>query len=75
MEPKKRESFLNFTIDQLNTIYDNGKEVTVEFIQILIDKINHLEARVQELEEHISKDSHNSNKPPSSLIFMVRINP
>ncbi len=66
MEPKKRESFLNFTIDQLNTIYDNGKEVTVEFIQILIDKINHLEARVQELEEHISKDSHNSNKPPSS---------
>jgi transposase len=66
MEPKKRESFLKYTDDQLNAIYDAGKKVTVDFIKILIDKINHLEARVQELEEQISKDSHNSHKPPSS---------
>jgi len=66
MKPKKREPFLDYTDDQLNAIYDAGKKVTVNFIKILIDKINHLEARVQELEGQISKDSHNSNKPPSS---------
>ena len=66
MKLKKREPFLEYTTDQLNAIYDSGKEVTVNFIKILIDKINHLEARVQELEEQISKDSHNSSKPPSS---------
>jgi len=66
MKAKKREPFLEYTVDQLNAIYDSGKEVTVDFIIILIDKINHLEARVRELEEQISKDSHNSHKPPSS---------
>ena len=66
MKAKKREPFLEYTVDQLNAIYDSGKEVTVDFIIILIDKTNHLEARVRELEEQISKDSHNSNKPPSS---------
>jgi len=66
MKLKKRKSFLDYTVDQLDAIYDSGKEVTVDFIKILIDKINHLEARVRELEEQISKDSHNSNKPPSS---------
>jgi len=66
MKPQKRESFLDYTDDQLNAIYDAGRKVTVDFIKILIDKINHLEARVQELEEKISRDSHNSNKPPSS---------
>jgi len=66
MKQKKREAFLDYTVEQLNAIYDSGKRITVDFIIILIDKINHLEARVQELEEQISKDSHNSNKPPSS---------
>jgi len=66
MKAKKREPFLDFTVDQLNAIYDSGKKITVDLLIILIDKINHLEARVQELEEQVSKDSHNSNKPPSS---------
>lgn len=66
MKQKNRKPFLKFTDKQLNDIYDSGRETTVNFMKMLIDKINQLEERVKELEDQISKDSHNSNKPPSS---------
>ena len=66
MEREKNENFLDITDDQINTIYDSGKEANRKFIRFLIDKLNGLEKKIQDLEQQISKDNHNSNKPPSS---------
>lgn len=61
-----KKKLIDITDQEIEAIYDAGKEVTVAFIKELINKINQLEARVQELEAQISRNSHNSNKPPSS---------
>ena len=37
-----------------------------ELIRMLVDKVVQLTARVEQLEARLSKDSHNSSKPPSS---------
>jgi transposase len=73
MEQKK---LVEITDEQIGEIYDAGKEATVKFIRVLIDKINELNTRVEEqqikinkLEAIINKDSHNSSKPPSSDSF------
>jgi len=66
MKEKNRKPFLKFTDKQLNDIYDSGRETTVNYMKMLITKINQLEERVRELKDQISKDSHNSNKPHSS---------
>lgn len=66
MEQEKREKFLDITDEQIDAIYDTGKEANRNFIRFLIDKINSLEEQIQELKEQINKDSHNSHKPPSS---------
>lgn len=60
-----KKKLIDISDKEIEAIYDAGKEVTVNFIKMLIDKINQLETRVQELEAQISKNSHNSNKPPS----------
>jgi transposase len=61
------------TRQELYNIYDSGRENTVLFMQLLLDKIEKHDAIIKEhqeqirrLQELISKDSHNSNKPPSS---------
>lgn len=66
MKQKKQERLLVFTDEQLDKIYNSGSENTKALIKYLIDEINALKAEIQELKEIISRDSHNSNKPPSS---------
>jgi transposase len=45
--------------EEIEKIYDQGKDAVVELVESLI-------ARIEALEERFSKDSHNSSKPPSS---------
>lgn len=56
--------------EDIEAIYDQGKEVMVDFVMNLIQeftaKIEVLTERVNELEKKLSKNSHNSSKPPSS---------
>src|SRR4030042_1033793 len=52
--------------EEIEKIYDQGKDTVVEFIMQLLEKIEILTKRVNELEQKLSKDSHNSSKPPSS---------
>ena len=61
-----RKKYIECSDEQLAEIYDSGKEETINFLKTLIDKINDLAIQVEDLKEQISKDSHNSNKPPSS---------
>jgi transposase len=70
-EPERKKS--KISRQELFDIYDSGRENTVLFMQLLLDKIEKHEAitkehqeQIRQLREIISKDSHNSNKPPSS---------
>jgi len=52
--------------EDIEKIYDLGKEAVVDFILHLLEKIEALTERVAELEQQLNKNSHNSGKPPSS---------
>ncbi|MBN2260647.1 MAG: IS66 family transposase zinc-finger binding domain-containing protein [Clostridiales bacterium] len=56
--------------EEIENIYDQGKEAVVELVQGLIAeftaKIAELTNRIDELEKQLGKDSHNSSKPPST---------
>ena len=56
--------------EEIEAIYDQGKEVMVDFVMELIrgftTQIEILTKRVDELEKKLAKNSHNSSKPPSS---------
>jgi transposase len=45
--------------DDIRKVYERGPEAVIELIEMLF-------ARIEELERRLNKDSHNSNKPPSS---------
>lgn len=71
MEVKKK--LIDISDQEIESIYDSGKEATVSFIRVLVDKINDLaeivdkqQQEINQLKSIIKKDSHNSNKPPSS---------
>lgn len=51
------------TDDEIRVAYDQGKEAIVELFQRTIGQ---LAARVQALEDRVSKNNRNSGKPPSS---------
>jgi transposase len=58
---------------ELNNIYQLGREATVAFIRALLDRIQELETivkaqgeEIQKLKEQVAKTSRNSNKPPSA---------
>ena len=71
-----KKKFIDITDQEIEAIYDSGKEATVSFIKTLVDKINELaglteivkkqQEEINQLKAIINKDSHNSNKPPSS---------
>ena len=68
-----KKKLIDISDKQIEEIYDSGKEATVNFIKMLVDKINDLAEIVEKQQEEIEKlksiifkDSHNSNKPPSS---------
>lgn len=52
--------------EDIEKIYDLGKDYVVDFIMQLLEKIETLTDRVNELETKLNKNSHNSSKPPSS---------
>jgi transposase len=52
--------------EDIEKIYDQGKDAVVDFIIQLLERIVTLTARVEELEKKLNKDSHNSSKPPST---------
>jgi transposase len=72
MEPAKDEKLLQFSNEQLNAIYDSGKEATVALLKYLINEINNLKAELYELKNNLSKNSHNSNKPPSTDNMLIK---
>jgi transposase len=52
--------------EEIKKIYHEGEEAVIEFILKQNEIITSLLNRVKELEDRLNKDSHNSNKPPSS---------
>jgi transposase len=61
---------------ELNTIYEMGRAVTISFIKTLLDRIRDLEKleelvriqgeEIEKLKDLLSKNSRNSSKPPSA---------
>ena len=56
------------TEEGIRAIYDCGVDAVIEVIRSLEARIQQLEGRIKHLEAIISKDSHNSSKPPSTDI-------
>jgi len=56
----------------VRSIYHEGEDAVVALFNSLVEHIEHLETRLSELENRLSKDSHNSNKPPSGDGFAKR---
>jgi transposase len=61
------------TRDEILAVYAAGPEAVVRLVETLLARLDQqeqqigaLSARVKELEERLSQDSHNSHKPPSS---------
>ena len=54
------------TDEEINAIYSSGREATVSFIKFLVERIDRLEAELHQIKLQLSKDSHNSSKPPST---------
>lgn len=52
--------------DEIRAAYRQGEEAVVKLVGELLAVIRHLEARIQALEDQVSKNSGNSSKPPSS---------
>lgn len=65
MEPNKVHNTTEPNDSDLQALYNSGSDVTISFIKMLLDRIKSLGATVKKLEATLSKDSHNSNKPPS----------
>ena len=68
-----KKKLIDITEKQIKAIYDSGKKATVSFIRMLVDKINDIneivliqQEEINKLKAIINKNSHNSNKPPSS---------
>jgi transposase len=52
--------------EEIEQVYDAGKDAVVALVEGLLDRIERLEARVAELETQLGKNSQNSSRPPSS---------
>lgn len=53
-------------LPDLSSLSHEQKDELIRMLFPLIEKVRQLTARVEELEARLSKDSHNSSKPPSS---------
>jgi transposase len=54
------------TREEFQILYDKGPDALFDLFTAMQEQIAFLTARVQELENRLGKDSHNSSKPPSS---------
>jgi transposase len=52
--------------NEIRAVYQQGEEAVVALIEMLINRLNYLEAEVERLKGRVSKNSRNSSKPPSS---------
>ena len=52
--------------EEIRGIYAQGEGAVVSLVTQLLERIQSLEREVKELQGRLSKDSHNSSKPPSS---------
>jgi transposase len=59
----------SITEETISAIYREGVEAVKKLVLQLCEQINHLNERVQALEDRLVKDSHNSHQPPSSDRF------
>jgi len=57
---------ISISREEIRAVYRQGEDAVISLVESLVEKFNALEQRVQLLEAKISKDSHNSSKPPSS---------
>jgi transposase len=57
---------IKITREEFHEIYIQGEEATFKLFEKLVERLNALEEKVTALEARITKDSHNSSKPPSS---------
>ena len=57
---------ITITREEFHQIYIQGEEAVYKLVEMLVQRYNTLEERVTILEARLSKDSHNSSKPPSS---------
>ena len=58
--------------DDIRAVYAQGEEAVVSLVMQLVNHLSRLEARVNDLEGRLSKNSRNSSKPPSSDGFGKR---
>lgn len=54
------------TREEARKIYQLGEEAVVDLLVRLTEEIEYLHFRINQLENQLAKDSHNSHKPPSS---------
>jgi transposase len=54
------------TREEFQILYDQGPDAVFTLVSALQEQLVALTQRVKELEDRLGKDSHNSNKPPSS---------
>jgi len=52
------------SVEEVNAIYDQGKGPTVSFVMSLQDQLVELIQRVNTLEARVNQNSQNSSKPP-----------
>ena len=52
--------------DEVRAAYREGEEAVVRLVMGMVALYQVQEARIQELEARLNKDSHNSSKPPTS---------
>jgi transposase len=57
---------LDLSEEEIRAIYQQGEDAVVALILQLIAMNKELLARIQVLEDRLSRNSNNSNKPPSS---------
>ena len=70
MSQQKHPSHLSET--EIRAAYAQGEEAVVSLVTQLLERLNTLESEVKELQGRLSKNSRNSNKPPSGDGFGKR---
>ncbi|MEM1370110.1 MAG: IS66 family transposase [Cyanobacteria bacterium P01_H01_bin.15] len=68
----KQDSPPKLSDSDIRAVYAQGEDAVVGLVTQLLNHLNKLEARVNDLEGRLSKNSRNSSKPPSSDGFGKR---
>jgi len=66
MQVEQEKNPYDLSDAELQSLYNSGPEQTIGFIKLILDRLRKVEEEVTYLKSIISKDSHNSSKPPST---------